>query len=357
MHARRRPALAALVVGLVVASACSTEEASAPALAGESTAPPTDPPTTTTTSTVPPTTQLATTTAPTTTSAPTTTEPPGPTDPAATAAPVFAGGSGDPWLPLGGWNGSRFTGPTAADGPGWRDGQDVRLSTLGFNPSAVRLGADGESCSGVDGPTIDVVLDPPRPPGFGPPAVAVGGGWPLRPRPVVPVDADVAAYDDAAADLLGGSSADTDTGAIRQIVVTDLDADGNEEALVVHSGTEEIEGQITGYSVLFAVDTATGSATEIDRSVAPFVEIPEPSDSQPPSGPTGTGPGGPSTTDAPDVDLPVLVRHRVLDVLDLNGDRVMEVLVRSWSIEGLGVDVHRVTGDGFRRVAGASCPR
>ena len=349
MRARRSTALVGLLVALT--AACTTEERSAPVTDGPATAPAsTQPPATTTTTTTPPTTVGTTTTS--TTIAPTTTALAGPTEPAAVSAPVFAGGAGDPWLPLGGWNGRAFVGPTATDAPGWRTGEDVRLSTLSFNPSAVRLGPNGEACSGLDGPTLEVVLDPPRPPGFGPAAVAVGGDWRLRPRRVVEVDADVPAYDDAAAELLADEPADTAAGAIRQIVVADLDADGDTEALVVHADEREEQGQVTGYSILLAVDTATGAATEIDSSVAPFVEIPEPAA---PSTDGASGSTAPTTTEP--VDLPVLERQRVLDVLDLNGDGVMEVLVRVWSIERVGVDVYAVTGDRFRRVAGADCDR
>ncbi len=353
MRAPRTVLLAVLLVG--ASAACSTERASTPVTDGGLTVPPLgDPattPATTTTTTTPPTTAAATTTAPDTT-APSTTQLPGPTEPATAPAAVFAGGDGDPWLPLGGWTGSRFVGPAADDAPLWRTGDDVRVSTLGVNPSAVRLGPDADTCTSVDGPQLDVVLDPPEPPGFGPSAVAVGGDWRPRPRPVVPVDADVAAYDAAAVELLGDEPVDAD-GEIQQIVVVDLDADGGEESLVVHAREEQIEDQVTGYSVLFAVDTATGRATEIDSSVAPFVEIPEPPATEVTDGTAGSAP----TTEPPVVELPVLERQRVLDVLDLNGDRVMEVLVRVWSIERVGVDVYALVDGGFERVAGASCGR
>jgi hypothetical protein len=353
MRAPRTVLLAVLVVG--ASAACTTERASTPVADGGLTVPPLSDPTTapaTTTTTTPPTTPATTTTAPGTT-APSTTQLPGPTDPATGPAAVFAGGDGDPWLPLGGWTGTRFAGPAADDAPAWRAGDDVRVSTLDVNPSAVRLGPDAETCTSVDGPQIDVVLDPPEPPGFGPSAVAVGGDWRPRPRPVVPVDADVAAYDAAAVELLGDEPVDAADGEIEQIVVVDLDADGDEESLVVHAREQQIDEQVTGYSVLFAVDTATGRVTEIDRSVAPFVEIPEPPATEVTEGTAGSTP----TTEPPVVELPVLERQRVLDVLDLNGDRVMEVLVRVWSIDRVGVDVYALVDGGFERVAGAACRR
>jgi hypothetical protein len=47
----------------------------------------------------------------------------------------------------------------------------------------------------------------------------------------------------------------------------------------------------------------------------------------------------------------------VLDVADLNGDRIMELVTRSWTSEVLRVDLYALDGRRLQRVSRNDCDR
>ena len=337
--------VAIVAAACVVFAACATDEVSGPATAALTLPPPSSAPTTpaptttTTTTTTPPTTT-------TTTIATTTTAVPAPKEPTGATAAVFAGMPSGPWVPLGGWNSSRFVGPGGSGAPQWVQGAEIRVSTLGAKIIGSEIGADDESCSGARGPAIAVPVEAPTPPGSGFGAIAAEGSWPLRPRPVVSVQSPIASYAALARELLGNRVPESTAGRLEQIVLADLDGDAVETSLVVYESTDAPAADGSGFSILFAVDTSTNDVTEIAASVVGPPPVPEE--------PAEDSPDASTTTLPP---RPALERFRILDVADLNADRVMEVLVHAWTPARFDVDVHEVVDGEFSQVVGSRCSR
>ena len=344
---RVRAVSAAVGLTLVV-TACATNEASGPATAGLTTAPTTD--VAPTTAPPPSSTSPVTTSPATTTTAATSTTVatlPGPKDPTARAVAVFGGRADDisqGWVPLGGWNGTEFVGRAGNTAPDWAQGADVRVSTLGTRVIGSEIGAKATACGSLTGPEIGVPVGAARPPtsGFG--AIAVGGSWPLRPRPIVTVDTNIASYVTAARQLLGNSIDRSAKAALKQIVLADFDGDDDETSIVVYESVDAPARDGSGFSIIFAVDTNSGRAREIASSTV----------KRPTSGGGGGSTQSTSTTTTPP---PTLERFRVLDVADLNGDRIMELVIHTWTSDRTELDVYELGGATFGRVAGATCPR
>lgn len=284
--------------------------------------------------------------------APTTTELPGPKDPTGRTVAVFAatpGGVDRGWVPLGGWTGTAFVNAAKGNAPKWTQGRDIRVSTLSGAPIGSQIGADRSSCSGDPGPRIRVPVSAGAPSRSGFAAVAVEGTWPLRPRPVVDVEARIPRYEDAARDLLGRRVPESRKGHLAQIVLADMNANEAETSFIVYESTPVTAPDGSGFSILFAVDNNSGRAFEIESDVVD--PPPEPEQGEPASGTNTT------STTTTTVPVPALERFRVLDVIDLNGDRIMELLTKSWSDDEITVGIHEVDGRSLRRVGGASCDR
>ncbi len=149
---------------------------------------------TSTTSTTAPTTttevETTTTIAATTTAPPESTTTSMPTGPVDAVIPLLVGGAdATGWLFLGAWQQDRWQESADANGnpirPEISAGTPFVVSNLS-GESAVVLGENVEACfDGRVGPTIDVDVAAPEPPGFGYNAVAVlAQPWSLKPRPV-----------------------------------------------------------------------------------------------------------------------------------------------------------------------------
>ena len=249
---------------------------------------------------------------------------------------VFAGRSGDvddAWLPLGGWNGTAFVGPARRTAPEWAQGREIRVTSLDRIVIGSQIGPTSEACDGIDGPEVRVPVRTARPLGSGFNAVAVEGAWPLQPRSVVSVEREIPSYTTAATRLLGSRVPSDADGQIRQIVLADLDGDGNETSVVVYESVPASARDGSGFSLLFTIDTTSGRATEVESSVVPPRRRPN----APPR--------------------PAATRFRVIDVADLNADRIMEVVVRSWDQERVGAAVYEPQGRDLDRVAAGGCAR
>jgi hypothetical protein len=324
--ARRVHALVAATLVLLVA-ACTTEETSNPG------------PTLTTTSTTP-----TVTTAATTTDAPATTEPVEttvvettmPAGPATALVPLFVGGAESAgWLFLGSWQQDRWQESVDSDGnpvpSGAEAGTRVTVSNLADEIPAV-LGESTEACfDGRVGPSIDVEVAAPQPPGFGYNAVAViEQPWPLKPRPVAVTSTAPEAYRALGEAAFAGEPVDASLGVVEQLVVADLDGDGDDEALasfeyVQPSAGPGAPGDLTA---LLLIDTTTRAADTVLRWTV--------------------------DQDADD-SFDYIERYRVLDVADLNGDGRMEVLVHAWYYEGASVLVYTYDGNELTRVLATGC--
>jgi hypothetical protein len=325
----RNRRLAAATVLVLVIAACTTEETSNPG------------PTLTTTSTT-----STSTTSTTTTIAPTTTEPVEstipettmPTGPADALVPLLIGGADSTgWLFLGAWQQDRWQEATDPSGnpirPGIEAGTPFTVSNLSGETSVV-LGENTEACfDGRVGPSIDVDVAAPEPPGFGYNAVAVlQQPWPLKPRLVAVTSTAPDAYRALGVAAFADEPVDASLGDIEQLVVTDLDGDGNDEALATFEFVQPSIG--TGapgdHSALLLIDTATRAADTVALSA-----IDQEADDDGSSG--------------------IIERYRVLDVADLNGDGRMEVLVHAWYYEGASVLVYTYDGGELTRVLATGC--
>jgi hypothetical protein len=263
-------------------------------------------------------------------------------------------------VPLGGWNGTAFVDADASNAPQWTQGREIRVSALGERAIGSEIGPDRESCSGVDGPRVRVPVGATPPAGSGFAAIAVEGAWVLRPRPVVEVDADIPEYADAARELLRGRAPSSTPGDVVQIVLADMNGDGEEMSVVVFESEETPADDGSGFSVLFTYDNATGRVTELDSDV---VDPPPPPPPEPdPTTPETTLPGASTTSSTSTTTTtlpppPPLEQFRVVDVADLNGDRVYELVTKTWTDEEHNVQLYELDRRDFARVSESSCDR
>ncbi|MGI9646823.1 MAG: FG-GAP repeat domain-containing protein [Ilumatobacteraceae bacterium] len=330
----------ALCAGAVAVAACSIDESSAAVTDPNTTLPPA------VTTTIPPTTTTTTTTAlPTTTTTTATTQPPASTTtlpppsgvPSAAPVPLIAGSAGSGgWLPLGSWSGTAWqpapsppaTPPPEEEGETPLDpfiAPGTALAIIGLQAQATNGATNGASRACIDlraGPTVDTPVAVPAPPGFGYSAVALPTPtWPLQPRPVVVITADIPGYQAAGEAAFADAPVDATQGEVEQIVLADLDGDGDEEALVVFEHVDP--------------SAATGAPGDLAAVVA--IE------------------GNFVATDAATEPTPITTRYRILDVADLNGDGLMEVVVRRWFFEGAAVFVYSYDGNTFTEALSAGC--
>lgn|GEM_PF-1990737 len=341
---RSIPICAALVVG----ASCTSQEAAEVATPGV-TLPPVAPTTTVDAApadeSAPP--AEATTTVPTTTVAddaattstvPPTTAAPAPTgDPTSISTDVFAGGSADGWFFMGRWNGSEWepvrddTG--TPDDPAVASGDEVTVVELDAAPLAGFVGSDAAVCTDDRlGPSISPSPGAPDNPGFGYRAVAFTADWNPQPRTVALVDAEVVQYADAGRAVFDGrvEAGDLDVASVKQIVVSDIDGDGDTEALVAFGGPS--------FSSLLLIDTDTRESTTIAESIDEAV---------------------PPTTDADGNDGSATTsgfsRFRTLAVADANGDGLMEIVVHSWLDDLATATVFTYDGSSTDDVLIATC--
>lgn len=352
-----RVAASFAVAGLLVA-ACSAEESSpsttAPVDATTTVAATTTTaPTTTTTTTIPPTTTT------TTTVAPTTTAPPPSGQPTDGAVGLFAGSELGAWLYVGRWTGSDWQGAFDADGdpvdPALASNAAVTIRDLLRGEREGSSGSQGQTCfDGRVGPTITPNAGAPAAPGFGYSAVALQADWPLQPRPVADVDADVPAYADAGVAAFSGDDVETQAGEVDQIVVGDLDGDGDSESIVVFGDESESSGSTVdpGFSGLLLIDADSGDAITVTKSFIPLAATTTTTTTTTTT-PDGTTPDGA----APAPELPTFETYDVIDVIDVNGDGLMEIVVHVWSSdgEGAGVAVFEYDGGSVDLAFSASC--
>jgi hypothetical protein len=324
-----RLAVAASIALLI--AACTTEEQSSP----QPTLTSTTSTTTTTTTTTPPPESTTTTTAP-----PESTTTAAPTGPADALVPLLIGGSSDGgWLFLGAWQQDRWQPATDPSGnpirPGIEAGTPFVVSNLS-GQTPVTLGENTEACfDGRVGPAIAVELAPPDPPGFGYSAVAVlQQPWPLQPRPIAVSSTAPEAYRALGEAAFEDEAVDATQGAVEQLVVTDLDGDGDDEALVAFEFVQPSAGPGApgDLAALLVIDATTREADTVLLSAV--------------SADADDGTGG---------FFEVIERYRVLDVADLNGDGRMEVLVHAWYYEGAAVIVYTYDDGTLTEVLSAGC--
>lgn len=328
MIAPRLPIAVTLVAVLV--AACTTEESTTPAPTLTSTTS-----TSTTTTTVAPSTTSAPTTVEETTTTPasTTTLPSGPAD---VQVPLLIGGQGGGWLYLGAWQFDRWASAFDDDGdpitPSTGPGTAVTVTNLGLDSPAT-LGEFAEACFDErEGPTLDVTVAAPEPPGFGYGALALPTPeWTLSPRQIAVTATGPAAYQAIGEAAFAGDPVDASLGAVAQVVIADLDGDGDDEAIAVfeHVTADAITGTPGDLAAVLLIDTATRESstalkTFVDQALDPAA-------------------------------FPVTTRYRVIDVADYNGDGRMEVAVHAWYYEGSSVILFEYDGTELVEVLATGC--
>lgn len=222
---------------------------------------------------------------------------------------------------LGASSGSQWLKPEAAAGliPG---GEQYRLYTL--------TGEAGNSVGGKPAKGEDACADTlyvslaPYPPGRGS-LVAVGGPWNAMPRRLKLASPEAQVYKDAAAELLRRKGIVNPKVNLTQVIQVDLDGDGVEEVLVSATNYERFkpEGGLTpnaragDYSLVFLRKMVKG---QVFTKIITGEYYPQAKEF--------TGPA----------------EHRIIGVLDLNGDGILEIVLSGRYYEGDWIEAYRVQG-------------
>jgi hypothetical protein len=234
---------------------------------------------------------------------------------------------------LGGWAGGQWLKSEAATGliPG---GEQYRLYTL---TGEVGASTGSKPAKGEEGPcsyTLYVKLTP-FPAGHGS-LVAVGGPWNAMPRKLKIASTEAQAYREAAAALLKRKGIVNPKVNLTQVIQVDLDGDGVEEVLVSASNYQRFkpEGGLTpdaragDYSLVFMRKVVQG--TVVTKIITGEYY---------PQAKKFSGPA----------------EHRIMGVLDLNGDGIMEIVLSGRYYEGDWVEAYRVQGAKIIKIFSMGC--
>jgi len=234
---------------------------------------------------------------------------------------------------LGGSAGSRWVKPEAAASliPG---GEPYRLYTL---TGEVGSSAGGKPAKGEEGPCSDTlyVTLTPFPTGRGS-LVAVAGPWNAMPRMPKIANPQAQVYREAAAEILMNKGIDNPKVNISQVLQVDLDGDGVDEVLVSANNYERFkpEGGLTpnaragDYSLVFLRKVVHG---KVVTKIITGEYYPRAKKFIAPS------------------------EHRVIGVLDLNGDGSLEIVVSGRYYEGDWVEAYRVHGAKIIKLFNMGC--
>jgi len=236
---------------------------------------------------------------------------------------------------LGGSAGGQWVKPEAAAKliPG---GEQYRLYTL---TGEVGASTGSKPAKGEEGPCAETwyVTLTPFPQGRGS-LVAVGGSWNAMPRAVKIASLESQVYKEAAAEILRSQGIDNPKVNLTQVIQVDLDGDGVEEVLISATTYEKYaksgSGSLTpdaragDYSLVFLRKVVQGKV--ITRII--------------------TGEYYPK---AKKFNAPA--EHRVIGVLDLNGDGIMEIVLSGRYYEGEWVDAYRVDGAKITKLFSMGC--
>jgi len=260
-----------------------------------------------------------------------------PSGPADAVIPLLVGGAtSSGWLFLGAWQQDSWQEPTDPGGnpirPGISAGSTAIVSDLDGERTA-EVGETTEACfDDRVGPTLDIEVAAPEPPGFGYSAVAaLGPSWPLKPRPVAVTATSPEAYQALGEAAFAGEPVDATEGSVEELVIADLDGDGDDEALVAFEFVQPSAGPGApgDLAAILLVDVGTRDASTVLQSTV--------------------------DEDADETTFPIIERFRVLDVADLNGDGRMEVLVHAWYYEGASVVTYTYDGTELTQVLATGC--
>ena len=332
-----------LLIAVLALSACTQEAAVNPSTTAVGASSTTEPVPETTTTVAPETTlPPETTVVETTSTVPVTTLPPATTvaptgNPTTVSTEYFVGGASGPWLYLGRWTGNAWESDRDDDQllrvPAAANGDAVVVHELDAAPIAGAIDGAGEACA-LDARTGPVILPnpgAPADPGFGYRSIAFPADWSTEPRPVALVDVSIESYVAAGQAAFDDLSIDTSAGTIQQLVVADLDGDGDTEALVAFGAD--------GFSALLLIDADSAASITVARSVRTTVT--------PTTVAEGDTPGESTTTQAD--------TFRTLAVADLNGDGIFEIVAHAFEGSSAEVTVSTYDGTEVNPVLTAGC--
>jgi len=166
--------------------------------------------------------------------------------------------------------------------------------------------------------------------------VAVGGPWNAMPRAVKIGSTESQVYKEAAAEILRSKGIENPKVNLTQVLQVDLDGDGVEEVLVSATnyakfgsgGGMSPDSRAGDYSLVFLRKVVQGKV--VTRIIKGEYY------------PTAKKFNGPA-------------EHRVIGVLDLNGDGILEIVLSGRYYEGNWVDAYRVEGSQIIKLFGMGC--
>jgi len=258
----------------------------------------------------------------------------------AVAAPIFPivafndffGESKPTGYLLGASSGRRWLKPRAAAGL-IRGQEQYRLYTLAGEAGN---SAGGKPTKGEEGPCTDTlyVTLAPYPAGRGS-LVAVAGAWNAMPRKPKVANPEAQAYKEAAAAILRSKGIANPKVNLTQVLQVDLDGDGVEEVLVCASNYARFpQGGLTpdaragDYSVVFLRQVVQGQV--VTKIIA-----------------------GEFYPQAKKFNAPS--EYRIIGVLDLNGDGVLEIVLSGRYYEGDWTEAYRIEGAKITKLFNMGC--
>lgn len=274
---------------------------------------------------------------------PVATAPPAPVATSGIAAVYGGSGAvGDPWVPLGWWDGSTWqragfdeVGTFIDPPPGAVDTMSISSLDLPDGPGSVitglAIGPNQLYCVGDEsGPVVELSEDVPNAEvSLGYDVIGVTADWPLHPRPVRQAGLEAPIYAEVGTSLFSATPT-ADQGTVAQVVRADLDGDGVEEVLVTYELiTEPNFGALNDFTGVYArYPREDGSV--VDEFLASYV-LPAPT------------------------DFPTVGRFTIAAVADLNGDGVMEVVLRDTFWESAGISVWALEDGRLNEVMAGGC--
>jgi hypothetical protein len=234
---------------------------------------------------------------------------------------------------LGGSVDGQWLKPEAAAGliPG---GENYRLYTL---TGEVGASVGSSPAKGEEGPCSDTlsVRLASLPQGHKR-LVAVGGPWNAMPRPIKITSTEQQVYKEAAAEILKSQGIENPKVILTQVLRVDLDGDGLEEVLVSATNYARFEpgGRLTpnsragDYSLVFLRKEVQGKV--VTRIITGEYY---------PKAKKFCGPN----------------EHRVIGVLDLNGDGILEIVLDAHHYEGEWIGAYRLEGTKIIKLFGMGC--